>query len=70
MAILSSKEILKLTPKECEEKVKELKKELMKLKSQIAMGSLPESPGKVRAIKRTLARILTLSKKGGISKKQ
>jgi len=62
MAILRPKEIMKLTPKEREEKIKELKKELMKLKSQIAMGSLPESPGKVRAIKRTIARILTLSK--------
>lgn len=70
MAILRSKDILKLTPKEREEKIKELKKELMKLKSQIAMGSLPESPGKVRAIKRTLARILTLSKERRTSKNQ
>jgi len=70
MAILSSKDILKLTPKEREEKLKELKKELMKLRSQIAMGSLPESPGKVRAIKRTIARILTLSKERRTSKNQ
>lgn len=70
MAILRTKEIEKLTKKEREEKIKELKKELIKLKSQIAMGSLPESPGKVRAIKRTIARLLTLSKEGRISKKQ
>lgn len=76
MAILHSKDVLKLTPKEREEKIKELKKELIKLKSQIAMGSLPESPGKVKAIKRTIARILTLSKraksptKGGNTKTQ
>lgn len=76
MAILRSKDIMKLTQKEREEKVKELKKELMKLKSQVAMGNLPESPGKVRAIKRTLARIYTLSKraqsptKGGQIKKK
>jgi len=62
MAILRVNEIQKLTEKERQEKIKELRKELMKLRSQIAMGSLPESPGKVRAIKRTIARILTLSK--------
>ncbi|MBD3263084.1 50S ribosomal protein L29 [Candidatus Woesearchaeota archaeon] len=62
MAILKPKDILKLSPKEKEKKLDELRKELMKLKSQISMGNLPESPGKVRAIRRTIARILTLSK--------
>lgn len=60
MAILRSKEIIKLTPKEREGKLRELKKELMKLKSQVATGTTPENPGKVRQIKRTIAKILTL----------
>ena len=70
MAILHSKDIKKMTKKECEDKITELQKELMKLKSQISMGNLPESPGKVRAIRRTIARILTLSKERRTSNKQ
>ena len=39
----------------------ELYKELMKLKSQVSRGTQPENPGKIRAIKRNIARILTIS---------
>ena len=47
----------------------ELKKELMKIESQIAAGTVPKSPGKVKEIKRTVAQILTIKKlKGGIKK--
>ncbi len=60
MVILRSSEIRKLGGKELEDKVTELKKELMKLRSQISTGTLPESPGKVKEIKRTLARINTI----------
>jgi len=70
MAILRTKEIEKMTKKELTEKLNELRKEMIKLKSQIAMGSLPESPGKVREIRRTIARILTLSKREEGTKKQ
>jgi len=45
-------------------KIVELKKELMKLKSQVARGTPPENPGKIRSLKRNVAKILTmLSKK-------
>lgn len=63
MGLLRSKEIVKFTEKELAEKELELKKELMKMKSQIATGTPPENPGRVREIKRTLARINTLRKK-------
>ena len=42
-------------------KLIELKKELMKLNSQIAIGTVPKSPGKVKEIKRTIAKILSIN---------
>ena len=43
-----------------ENKIIELKAELMKLNSQIATGTSPKSPSKLREIKRTIAKILTI----------
>ena len=40
----------------------ELKKELIKLRSQVAMGTSIENPGRIRSIRRTLAMIITLLK--------
>jgi len=40
----------------------ELKKDLMKLQSQLSTGTNLESPGKVRQIKKNIARILTYKK--------
>ena len=54
-----------------ESKSIELKKELMKVNSQIAIGTLPKSPGKVKEMKRTIAKILTIRRikqLGGIKK--
>lgn len=47
----------------------ELKKELMKLKAQVSRGTPPENPGKIRSIKRNIARILSFKNqktKGGV----
>jgi large subunit ribosomal protein L29 len=38
----------------------ESKKELMKLKSQVSRGTPPENPGKIRSIKKGIARMLTM----------
>lgn len=42
------------------EKLIELKKELVKLNSQVAIGTALKSPGEIRKIKKMLARILTI----------
>lgn len=42
------------------DKMVELKKELLKMNSQIAVGTSPESPGRVKQIKKEIARILTI----------
>ena len=54
-----------------ENKAIELKKELMKINSQIAIGTVPKSPGKVKEMKRTIAKIITVQhqkRQGGIKK--
>ena len=47
----------------------ELKKDLMKLRSQQSTGTSLESPGKIKQIKKNIARILTYKNlKGGKTK--
>lgn len=54
------KELRVMNELELENKSAELKKELMKINSQIAIGTLPKSPGKIKEMKRTIAKILTI----------
>lgn len=70
MAILRAAEVAKMPSTERLAKIAELRKELMKLNSQKATGANVESPGKIRTIKRTIARILTFENRqtGGQSK--
>ena len=65
------KELKVMNKRDLESKMVELKKELMKINSQIAIGTIPKSPGKVREIKRTIAKILTLKhEKGGTKRNE
>ena len=69
MAILRSEEVRDLSVEEMEEKIKELKNELLREKSMIASGGAPENPGRIREIRRTIARILTIkTQKEGATK--
>jgi len=54
------KELKVLHNNELQEKLEELRKELMKQRAQIAIGATPKNPGKVRAVKRSIARIITI----------
>lgn len=69
---MRAKELRVMSELDLESKIIELKKELMKISSQIAIGTLPKSPGKVKEIKRTIAKILTIKqqKQKGGSKKE
>ena len=57
--------------KQLNENLKELEKELIKLNTQVSTGTTLESPGRVRAVKRTIARINTFMNqtKGGVTEK-
>ena len=67
---MKAKELRIMNELDLESKVTELKKELMKVNSQIAIGTLPKSPGKVKEMKRTIAKILTIKRMKGGEKKE
>jgi large subunit ribosomal protein L29 len=66
---LKIKEIESMSINELNSKLEELKKELIKQNAQIATGTNPKSPGQVKVIKKTVARILTVLKTKGGEKK-
>lgn len=70
MVIIKSKEYKTMTQKAMQEKLFDLRKELLRLNAQIATGTTPENSGKIREIKRTISRLNThiKSKQGGSKK--
>ncbi len=60
MVILRADEIRNLDRSEIDEKVNDLKLELAKERGKIAVGGFPENPGRLKEIRRTLARIKTI----------
>jgi len=63
--VLNAKEIREFTPEERREKLNELKSELMHEKGVAAMGGSPPSPGKIRQLRMTIAKILTVMQEEG-----
>ncbi|MBI3032415.1 50S ribosomal protein L29 [Candidatus Woesearchaeota archaeon] len=62
------KELQSLPEKEREEKLKEVYKELMKENTQIATGTQIKNPGKVKQLKKTIARIKMLATQKKVAK--
>lgn len=62
MAILRSREIREMGVEEIDKRILELNDNLMKTRGVLASGGIPEEIGKVREIKRTIARLLTIKK--------
>lgn len=61
MPILRKREIRQLLPEERDKKLAELRTELAKLRTRVKAGGNVENVGRVREIKRTIARILTMA---------
>ncbi len=61
MAILRSKEVRELGEKERADKLAELKQGLMQERSKLASTGIPENPGRLKEIRRTIARIHTIN---------
>ena len=59
------KEIRTLDKSTLNEKKVELKKELVKMNAQVAIGTALKNPGQIREIKKTVARILTIEQEKG-----
>lgn len=69
MAILKTKQIHEMSDNDLLKKLNDINLEIMKEKAQIAVGGSPTNPGKIKEIKKTIARILTeinKRKKGGV----
>lgn len=54
------KELRALGIDELNKKKEELQKELMKERAMISTGTIPKSPGKMGAARKTIARIVTI----------
>ena len=63
------KELRALGEPELKQKMQEMYKELMKENAQVATGTIPKNPGKLKLAKKTIAKIKTiLSQKASPSK--
>jgi large subunit ribosomal protein L29 len=62
MAILRTKEIRGLTPVEREKKLDQLRAELARARALRTGGGTIESPGRIKELRRAIARILTVSR--------
>ena len=60
MAILRSNEIRKLETKEVDKRLNDLRLELAKERGNINIGGTVTSPGRIKEIRRTVARIFTI----------
>jgi len=59
MAIMKKKQLKELNNDELKSRLNELRLELTKDKAQIALGGSASNPGRVRQLRKTVARILT-----------
>ncbi len=60
MSIFRIDEIRKMSERERKEELERLRMDLMRERGIIATGGAPENPGRVREIRRTIARIKTV----------
>ena len=61
---LKMKEIRAMNAEERNQKLKELRDELMHERGVSAMGGAPANPGAIRSLRTDIARILTVQKEG------
>ncbi len=59
---MKTKEIREMTSEDRGKKLKEMRTELMHERGVAAMGGAPPDPGKIRVLRTTIARILTVQR--------
>lgn len=62
MILMRIDDLRKLKPEDQEKRLKELKLELLKEKGNIEMGGNVKNPGRIKTIRRDIARLLTLKR--------
>lgn len=65
MPILRMDDIRDMDTEERQERLQELRTELVKIKTMIRAGGSVENPGRVKALRKTIARILTVMNEEG-----
>ncbi|EMA53132.1 50S ribosomal protein L29 [Halococcus thailandensis] len=65
MAILHSAEIRDMTPAEREVEQEELETELLNSRAVQAAGGAPDNPGRIKELRRTIARLKTIRREEG-----
>ncbi len=60
MAILRAEEIRDMSVEEMREKLQNLRAEYSKEQALLATGTAPENPGRIKTLRRTMARLSTL----------
>ena len=57
---IRAKQLRQMNKDEVEERLKSLKESLLKERASVAMGGAPTNPGKIRSLRRQIARINTV----------
>ena len=70
MPILRIKEIRDMSPEDRKKRLHELQTELVRLKTMIKAGGAIENPARVRELRKTIARILTIESEPAPPKKE
>jgi len=65
MAVLHVQEIRDMTPAEREAELEDLKTELLNSRAVQAAGGAPDNPGKIKELKKAIARIKTIQGEEG-----
>jgi|TARA_B110000263_G_scaffold242885_1_gene248927 large subunit ribosomal protein L29 len=60
MSLKKPNELREMQPEERDIRLKELRSELMNERGVASMGGQPTSPGRMRALKKQIARLLTI----------
>ncbi len=70
MPRLKASEIRKMSREEREKLLRELRMELIRLRGQVARGAPLENPSRLREVRRTIARIMTVNREEEIRGKR
>lgn len=65
MVILRPEEIREMTPDEQTEQLAKLTSELIRERGVASAGGAPENPGRIKELRRTIARIKTIQREQG-----
>jgi len=65
MTILHPEEVRDMTPAEREAELEDLETELLNDKAVKAAGGAPENPGRIKELRKTIARIKTIQREEG-----